>query len=229
MRHNISLRYPVSVSRPDREMILIFHHCRQHSPSILSFTGQPLAGYSFEMATPRKPVKKTTFLEAVAAAIQHEKEVFEFYEKNAASLKTGPIQNLFYQLAEDVDDHIQMIGELYSQVKGGEMLPNLKMASEVNKLNTTSLQILMRRLDRNKGQNAGGDELEALRLATQEHEDAADFYKKISEKFDDPSIKFLFRALANFQEENRILLESYSSYLTQGTPYSQPSAYWEQE
>ncbi len=176
-----------------------------------------------------KPVKKTSFLEAVAACIQHEKELFEFYARNAESLPAGPIKDMFYQLAEDVDDHIRMISDLYSEVKKGEALPNLKMASEVHKFQTTSLNILMRRLDRNKGENAGGNELEALNLAIREHEDTAQFFQKMVEKFDDAGVKYLFQKLASFQEENRILLESYAAYLTQGTPYSQPSAYWEDE
>lgn len=176
-----------------------------------------------------KPVKKTTFLEAVAACVQHEKELFEFYERNAESLPEGPIKDMFYQLAEDVDDHIHMISDMYSEFKDGEALPNLKVASEVHKFQTTSLNILMRRLDRNKARNAAGDELEALTLAIREHEDTAAFFMKMAAKFDDVGIKYLFQKLANFQDENRILLESYSTYLTQGTPYSQPSAYWEDE
>jgi len=176
-----------------------------------------------------KPVKKTSFLEAVAAAIQHEKEVFEFYLRNAESLPEGPIKQLFYQLAEDVEDHIEMIKELYSQIQGGEALPNLKMMSQVHKFHSTSLSILMRRLDRNTQADAGGDEMEAVTLATREHEDAADFYRRAVEKFEDPNVKALFSRLANFQEENRLLLESYSAYLTQGTPYSQPEGYWDSE
>lgn len=176
-----------------------------------------------------KPVKKTTFLEAVAAAIQHEKEVFDFYLRNAESLPAGQIKQLFYQLAEDVEDHIEMIKEIYSTVQGGEALPNLKMVSSVHKFHTTSLSILMRRLDRNTQTDARGDELEAVSLATREHEDSAEFYKKMTDKFEDPNIRMLFQRLANFQDENRMLLESYSAYLTQGTPYSQPSAYWDDE
>jgi len=176
-----------------------------------------------------KPIKKTTFLEAVAACIQHETEVFEFYERHSESLPEGPIKNLFIQLAEDVDDHIKMIADLYSEVKNGESLPNLKMASQIHKFQATSLNILMRRLDRNKGKQAVGDELEALNMARQEHEDASDFFQRMADKFEDPGVKYLFQKLANFQEENRILLESYSTYLTQGTPYSQPAAYWEDE
>ena len=65
-----------------------------------------------------KPVKKTTFLEAVAACIEHEKKVFEFYMRNAESLPEGPIKSLFYQLAEDEDEHIRMIGEIYAGVNG---------------------------------------------------------------------------------------------------------------
>ena len=174
-----------------------------------------------------KPVKKTTFLEAVAACIQHEKELFDFYERNVDKLQAGPIQDLFVQLAEGIDDHIKFIGELYSDVNKGQALPNLKMASNVSKFHSTSLNILMRRLDRNLGRDTQGDELESLNAARQEHEDASEFYDKMAEKFEDPNIKFLFKRLANFQEENRILLESYATYITQGTP--QPQAYWEDE
>ncbi|HMU81946.1 MAG TPA: ferritin family protein [Leptospiraceae bacterium] len=176
----------------------------------------------------RTPVKKTTFLEAVAACIQHEKEVFGFYLKQAEALPEGAIKKLFFQLAEDVEEHIRMISEIYSQVKGGEALPNLKMASEVQKFNGTSLQILMRRLDRITGSDGKGNEIEAIALATREHEDAAAFYRKMTDKFEDKGIQVLFGQLANFQDECRLLLESYGAYLTQGTPASQPSAYWDE-
>lgn len=175
-----------------------------------------------------KPVKKTTFLEAVAATIQHEKEVFDFYLNNAESLPEGKIRNLFFQLAEDVSDHIKMIEDLYSDVQQGETLPNLKMLSEVHKFHTTSLQILMRRLDRNTAQHAKGNELDAVSLAMREHEDAAEFYKKIANKFDDPNIKNLFVRLSRFQEECTMLMESYATYETQGTSQSQIQGYWDE-
>ncbi len=178
-----------------------------------------------------KPIKKTTFLEAVAAAIQHEKDMFEFYERNAESLPAGPIKDLYFELAADVDEHIQMISQLYSQVNDGRALPNLKMVSEVHKFHSTSLNMIMRRLDRNKGKTAGTDELEALRLAYQEHDDAAEFYHKIAEKFRDsnPDIFHLFSKLAGFQEENRMLLESYATYTAQGSMADKPGYYWEEE
>lgn len=175
-----------------------------------------------------KPVKKTTFLEAVAAAIQHEKEVFEFYHKHAESLPAGPVKDLFYKLAEECDEHINMIGEIYSQVQGGQAMPNLKMASGIHKFHTTSLSVLMRRLDRNKTQNAGANELEALRLAVQEHDDASTFYSRIADRFEDPNIKFLFQRLSNFQEENRMLLESYMAYEAQGS-HAGTQPYWEED
>lgn len=176
-----------------------------------------------------KPVKKTTFLEAVAACIEHEKKVFEFYVRNADSLPDGPIKTLFYDLAEDQDEHIKMIADLYSNVNGGQALPNLKMASQVQKFNSTSLQILMRRLDRFTELETAKDEIDALALATKQHEDASEFYGKIGEKFDSPDIRYLFKQLSNFQDESRLLLESFSTYKTQGTPHSQPSAYWDLE
>jgi serine/threonine protein phosphatase PrpC len=59
-------------------------------------------------------------------------------------------------------------------------------------------------------------------------EDAAAFYRKMTDKFEDKGIQVLFGQLANFQDECRLLLESYGAYLTQGTPASQPSAYWDE-
>ncbi|GIX41844.1 MAG: hypothetical protein KatS3mg129_1577 [Leptospiraceae bacterium] len=174
-----------------------------------------------------KPVKKSTFLEAVAACIQHEKDVFDFYVRNAEQLPEGPIKNLFYRLAEDQDEQIKMISDLYSEIKGGEALPNLKMASQVEKFNSTSLQNLMQRLDKVIHKDAKGEEMEALALATKQLEDAAEFYNKMSEKFEDPNIRYLFKQLANFKEESRLLMESFSAYISQGSPQRNPEAYWD--
>ncbi|MFN3603098.1 MAG: ferritin-like domain-containing protein [Leptonema sp. (in: bacteria)] len=174
-----------------------------------------------------KPVKKSTFLEAVAACIQHEKDVFDFYVRNADKLPEGPIKDLFYKLAEEQDEQIKMISNLYSTIKGGEALPNLKLSSEVQKFNSTSLQILMRRLDRITKRDSEGVEIEALGLAVKQLEDAAEFYEKMSKKFEDPNIRYLFKQLANFKEESRLLMESFAAYISQGTPQTKPEAYWD--
>lgn len=176
-----------------------------------------------------KPVKKTSFLEAVASAIDHETRMFEFYHRNADQMPDGAVKDLFYQLAGEVDEHIGMIREMYEEVQKGEALPNLKMMSAVSKFHQTSLQVLMRKLDRNTDKDALGDEIEAVSLATQEHEDAADFYRKMADKFEDPNIRFLFHRMGNFQDENRMFLEAYSAYTTQGTATTQPAAYWEED
>lgn len=176
-----------------------------------------------------KPVKKTSFLEAVAACIEHERQVFDFYVRNAESLPAGAIKDLFYELAENQDEHIQLIGEIYAGVNGGAALPNLKMASQVEKLNSTSLQILMRRIDRITQRDAGGVEMDALGLATKEHEDASEFYGRMAARFESPDIRYLFHKLAAFQDECRLLLENFSAYRSQGTPQSQPSGYWDLE
>ncbi|MCB1174859.1 MAG: ferritin family protein [Leptospiraceae bacterium] len=176
-----------------------------------------------------QPVKKTTFLEAVAAAIQHEKEVFDFYLKTAENLAPGRVKDLFFQLAEDASDHIKFIEDLYSQVEHGQALPNLKMLSEVHKFHNTSLQLLMRRVDRNTLQEPGKSELDALSLAMREHKDAAEFYEKISGKFEDPNIRNLFTRLSHFQSECMLLMESCAALEAQSSPAGNPESYWEAE
>ncbi len=174
-----------------------------------------------------KPVKKSSFLEAVAACIQHEKDVFDFYLKNTEKLPESPIKDLFYKLAEDQDELIQMINNIYSEVQGGEALPNLKMASEVQKFNSTSIQILMRRFNKILKKDAGGVELEALALASKQLEETFEFYDTLSRKFEDPNIRYLFTQLANFKEESRLLMESFGTYLSQGAVQSKPDTYWD--
>jgi rubrerythrin len=85
----------------------------------------------------------------------------------------------------------------------------------------------MRRLDKVIHKDAQGVEMEALALATKQLEDAAEFYNKMSEKFEDPNIRYLFKQLANFKEESRLLMESFSTYISQGATQRNPEAYWD--
>ena len=48
------------------------------------------------------PIKNTTLLDAVAMAIQYEKDCFDFYLKNFESSKEGSsVKEFFQQLAEE--------------------------------------------------------------------------------------------------------------------------------
>lgn len=151
-------------------------------------------------------IKNTNFLEAVAAAIQHEKDFFDFCLKTYEELPDGAVKNFFFDLAEDSEYHLKMIEGIYQKYAGGG-LPNLKHLGQVHKFHATAIQKLIRKLDRNLKKSAQGNELEALRLALQEAEDAAQAFAKLAEKFDDTGIKMLFRQMSNFNKERAVLLE----------------------
>lgn len=152
-------------------------------------------------------VKNTSFLEAVAAGIQHEKDFFDFCMKTHDELASGPMKNFFFDLAEDSVDHVKMIEGIYEKYSGTQGLPNLKHLGEVHKFHSTAIQKLIRKLDRNLHQSAHGDELEALRLALQETQDAAEAFAKLADKFSDTGIKMLFRQMSHFNKERSVLLE----------------------
>ena len=152
-------------------------------------------------------VKNTSFLEAVAAGIQHEKDFFDFCMKTHDELASGPMKNFFFDLAEDSVDHIKLIEGIYEKYSGSQGLPNLKHLGEVHKFHSTAIQKLIRKLDRNLHQSAHGNELEALRLALQETQDAEDAFAKLAEKFSDTGIKMLFRQMSRFNHDRSILLE----------------------
>ncbi|XDD44632.1 ferritin family protein [Leptospira sp. WS60.C2] len=174
-----------------------------------------------------KSLKKTSFIEAVAAAIEHEVQCFNFYLKLSESLPEGQIRELFSQLALDGDEHIKFIKEIYKSAEGKE-LPNLKQLSEIEKFHSSTIQKIMERLDRNKNAEVNADERKALELAIREGEDARNFYATIRGKFQDPKINLLFQKLANFNESNNSLLEAQAMAMEQSTPADQVF-YWEDE
>ncbi|PJZ43899.1 ferritin-like domain-containing protein [Leptospira brenneri] len=174
-----------------------------------------------------KSLKKTSFIEAVAAAIEHEVQCFNFYLKLSESLPEGQIRELFSQLALDGDEHIKFIKEIYKGAEGKE-LPNLKQLSEIEKFHSSTIQKVMDRLDRNKNEEVKADERKALELAIREGEDARNFYATIRNKFQDPKINLLFQKLANFNESNNSLLEAQALAMEQSTPADQVF-YWEDE
>lgn len=152
-------------------------------------------------------VKNTTFLEAVAAGIQHEKDFFDFCMKTHDELAGGPVKSFFFDLAEDSVDHLKMIEGIYQKYSGSQTLPNLKHLGEVHKFHATAIQRLIRKLDRNLKESAHGSEIEALRLALQEAQDASEAFGKLADKFTDTAIKMLFKQIASFNKERSILLE----------------------
>jgi rubrerythrin len=152
-------------------------------------------------------VKNTSFLEAVAAGIQHEKDFFDFCMKTHDELASGPMKNFFFDLAEDSIDHIKMIEGIYQQYSGTQGLPNLKHLGQVHKFHSTAIQKLIKKLDRNLHQSAHGNEIEALQLALQETQDATEAFAKLAEKFSDTGIKMLFRQISHFNRERSVLLE----------------------
>ena len=77
-------------------------------------------------------IKNTTLLEAVASAIQHEKDCFDFYLKTYDKVKTESVKELFQELAEDVEEHIKLIQDMYNDLSGGVEFPNLKQLSAIH-------------------------------------------------------------------------------------------------
>jgi rubrerythrin len=152
-------------------------------------------------------VKNTSFLDAVAAGIQHEKDFFDFCMKTQEELLSGPIKDFLFDLAEDSEEHIRMIEGIYKKFSGGSALPNLKHLGQVHKFQSTSIQKLFKKLDRNLKQSAKGSEIEALRLALQETQDAVQAFGKLAQKFADQGTKILFQQMANFNKERAVLLE----------------------
>lgn len=174
-----------------------------------------------------KSLKKTTFLEAVAAAIEHEVKSFNFFLDLSGKLKHGATKELFEQLAEDGDKHIEFIKDIYKSAEGKE-LPNLKTLSQIHKFHSSTIQLLMDKLERNMNQEVGSDDRKALELAVLHGEDAIQFYGKLKDKFPDPKINLLFQKLLGFIETNTNLIDAQIMALEQSTPVD-AQFFWEDD
>lgn len=174
-----------------------------------------------------KSLKKTTFLEAVAAAIEHEIQTFNFFLKMGSELSPGPIQELFDQLASDGDRQIEFIKDIFKQAEGKE-LPNLKTLSAIHKFQSSTIQLLMERLERNMNQAVGSNERKAMELAVLHGEDTKAFYRKVKDKFPDPKINLFFNRLLSFTETNTSLIEAQILALGQSTPI-EGQFFWEDD
>lgn len=172
------------------------------------------------------PVKNTTLIEAVAMAIQYEKDCFDFYLKNFENSKEGSsVKEFFQQLAEDVDEHIKLIQDIYNELSGGVQFPNLKQLGEIHKFHSTAIFKVMKKIERNVSK-AVSDDQDKIEKAMRSAEDARDFYNKMKDKFPAPDIKLLFKRLADYNEENRLMMEAQYGFLTQK---DKADYYWEDE
>ncbi|RHX83469.1 ferritin-like domain-containing protein [Leptospira stimsonii] len=174
-----------------------------------------------------KPLKETTFLEAVAAAIQHEKDYFEFYMSTYEKLPPGNTKELFERLAEEVDDHIKFITELYEQAEGSE-LPNLKQLTAIHKFHDSTLQRMMNKVERTISGPGSKDAHEALELAIREAENSVSFYEKLANKFEDVNIKSLFTKLKDYNNNYQSLLETELNGLDQSGS-GQGTFFWDEQ
>lgn len=174
-----------------------------------------------------KPLKETTFLEAVAAAIQHEKDYFEFYMSTYEKLPPGNTKELFERLAEEVDDHIKFITELYEQAEGSE-LPNLKQLTAIHKFHDSTIQRMMNKVERTISGPGSKDAHEALELAIREAENSVSFYEKLANKFEDVNIKSLFTKLKDYNSNYQSLLETELNGLDQSGS-GQGTFFWDEQ
>ncbi|MCB1144074.1 MAG: rubrerythrin [Leptospiraceae bacterium] len=171
-------------------------------------------------------MKNTTLLDAVASAIEYEKDCFNFFLKSFETAPEGhSMKEFFKQLAEHGDEHIKLIQELYNELSGGVQFPNLKQLSAIHKFHSTAIFKVMKKIERNVRQEHS-DDLQKVESALNTMEDARDFYNKMKDRFNNPEVKIFFKKLADYNEDNRILVEAMNTYLTQT---DKVDYYWDDE
>ena len=137
-------------------------------------------------------------LEAVKIAVNAERDAYLFY-REAAEKSTNPRgKDMFQQLSDFEMEHYKKMVHLYLSLKNENKWIPYVGAGEL---------IARNRIESAKGgYETKDDDIRALKTAIAKETEAADFYRKMAEKTEDPMGKEMFKKLVEEEETHRRLL-----------------------
>lgn len=147
-------------------------------------------------------------LNAVKIAVDAEREAFLFYQ-SAAEKSTNPRgKDMFRQLSEFEVEHYKKMIHLYLSLKRENKWIFYAGTGEPKARN---------RIEGSAKGYATNDDIEALKAAIEKGSEAAEFYRGMAEKTDDPLGKEMFKKLVEEEETHRRLLnDQYFALQNQG-------------
>ncbi|RTZ93655.1 MAG: hypothetical protein DSY91_01745 [Deltaproteobacteria bacterium] len=148
-------------------------------------------------------------LEAVKIAVNAERDAFLFY-RDAAEKSTNPRgKDMFQQLSAFEIEHYKKMIHLYLSLKNENKWIRYTGAGELKAQN---------RIEGSKGgYETKDDDIQALKTAIAKEGEAAEFYREMAEKTEDPMGKEMFLKLVEEEETHRRLLnDQYYALQNQG-------------
>ena len=144
---------------------------------------------------------------AIATAIQMEKDGHAFYTRAAAQTSSQSGSKIFKSLADDEMQHLEIFRKIFEDQMD---------ATEYDQLANSSrkyAQLTVFPKDLKEGGNASQDDLDALNTAMNSEKEAIDYYTGILEKTADEAVAKILKEIIHQEKKHYFLLEEEFSYL----------------
>jgi len=147
--------------------------------------------------------------EAIATAIQMEKDGYAFYTKASAQTSNPIGSKIFEGLAKDELLHLEVIKRLFANEIGE--VEYMLLANSSKKY--AELTVFPKDLASQKGASSDTNDLDALNAAMNSEKTAIDYYTGILEKVDNESVAKIIQEIIHQEKQHYFILEEEFNYI----------------
>ena len=153
--------------------------------------------------------------EALALAIQREKEAYKYYSDAAARSTNENGRKMFSWLASEESGHIKILEQQWEKVKGsGTWLTEEGYCTYGDISNPIECEEFPSSSETKPEMKEDAPELEILRSAVDAERQATEFYSNLAKSTSDPNGKAMFEKLAKVEQGHLDLLEEEFDWLS---------------
>jgi len=147
--------------------------------------------------------------EAIKTAIQMEKDGYSFYKKAAAQTNNNLARDIYENLAEDEENHLDVFQKIFEDKISKEEWNSLVESSK----KYAKINIFPKDLKKAEGVSVEANELDALRMGMDAEKEAIDYYSKIMDEIEDEEIIKILEQIIEQEKNHYNILEGEFDHL----------------
>lgn len=147
--------------------------------------------------------------DAIATAIQMEKDGYSFYTKASAQTSDKSGSKIFESLAKDELLHLETFKNIFANEMGETEYQQLVNSSK----KYASLTVFPKDLATQKDSSPDTNDLDALHTAMDSEKEAIDYYTRILEKVDNESVAKIIKEIIHQEKQHYLILEEEFNFL----------------
>ena len=147
--------------------------------------------------------------DAIATAIQMEKDGYSFYTKASAQTSNPSGSKIFESLAKDELLHLETFKRIFANEMDQTEYQQLANSSK----KYATLTVFPKDLATKEGANPDTNDLDALHTAMNSEKEAIEYYSTILEKVDNENVAKILKEIIHQEKQHYLILEEEFNYL----------------